>query len=156
LPGSSRHVPEILPTHRILFTTFSTKLPQVGKSPVRKRASTKLYPGQQPLANANYAYDAVVSMALAIDKAHSTYGPAINAVMTQVTNPLGTACYSYGQCCSLLKRGKKINYQGASGDLDYNKYHNTFGPYGAFRCSLTGQEVQVQVLSAQELAKATP
>src|SRR5438309_8837123 len=33
----------------------------------------------QPLANANYAYDAVISLALAVDKANSTSGPAINA-----------------------------------------------------------------------------
>lgn len=116
----------------------------------------KMYKNQQPLANANYAYDAVVSLALAIDKAHSTKGPAIISHMKAVTNPPGVKCYTYAQCLTLMRHGKKINYEGASGDLDYNKYNNTFGPYGAFRADLKGNEHQIAVMSAKELAKATP
>ena len=110
----------------------------------------------QPLANANYAYDAVISLALAIDKAGSTSGSAINAAVNQVTNPPGTACYTYKDCLKLLKAGTKINYEGASGDLNYNQFHNVFGPYGAFQVNLSGQEQQVMLLSAPDLAAATP
>jgi branched-chain amino acid transport system substrate-binding protein len=110
----------------------------------------------QPLANANYAYDAVISLALAIDKAGSTAGPAINAAMTAVTNPPGTQCYTYKDCLKLLNAGSKINYEGASGDLNYNQHNNVFGPYGAFQVNLKGQEQQVKLLSASELAAATP
>jgi hypothetical protein len=56
----------------------------------------------------------------------------------------------------LLKAGTKINYQGASGSLDYNKYNNTFGPYGAFQSTLAGVEKQISVMTASELAAATP
>jgi branched-chain amino acid transport system substrate-binding protein len=108
------------------------------------------------LANANYAYDAVISLALAIDKANSTAGSDINAAMTTVTNPPGTQCYTYKDCLKLLQAGTKINYEGASGDLNYNQYHNVFGPYGAFQVSLSGQENQVMLLSASDLAAATP
>ncbi len=110
----------------------------------------------QPLANANYAYDAAISLALAIDKANSTDGNAINAAMTSVTNPGGTQCYTYKDCLTLLNSGTKINYDGASGDLNYNQYHNVFGPYGAFQVSTGGQEQQVMLLSAPDLAAATP
>jgi branched-chain amino acid transport system substrate-binding protein len=110
----------------------------------------------QPLANANYAYDAVISLALAVDKAGSTSGSAINADVNVVTNPPGTQCYTYKDCLSLLNGGKKINYEGASGDLDYNQYHNVFGPYGAFQANTSGQEQQVMLLSASDLAAATP
>ncbi len=110
----------------------------------------------QPLANANYAYDAVISLALAIDKAGSTAGPAVNAAMSSVTNPPGTQCYTYKDCLKLLKAGSKINYEGTSGDLNYNQYHNVFGPYGAFQVNLSGQEQQVMLLSAPDLAAATP
>jgi ABC-type branched-subunit amino acid transport system substrate-binding protein len=110
----------------------------------------------QPLANANYAYDSVISLALAIDKANSTAGPAINASMTAVTNPPGTQCYTYKDCLKLLNAGTKINYEGASGDLNYNQYQNVFGPYGAFQVDLKGQEQQVMLLSAPDLAAATP
>jgi neutral amino acid transport system substrate-binding protein len=111
---------------------------------------------QQPLGNANYAYDAVISQALAIDKANSIVGPDINAAMLSVTNPPGTQCYTYPSCLALIKAGTKINFDGASGPLDYNQYHNVFGPYAAFQQSLAGKQVQVQLLSAADLAKATP
>ena len=110
----------------------------------------------QPLANANYAYDAVISLALAVDKANSTSGTAINAQVNQVTNSPGTQCYTYKDCLALLKAGTKINYEGASGDLNYNQYNNVFGPYGAFQVNLSGQEQQVMLLSAADLAAASP
>ena len=119
----------------------------------------KLYPSQKaagPLANANYAYDAVISLALADDYAKTTAGTTVAHDMTKVTNPPGTACYTYSSCLQLLKAGKKINYEGASGNLDYNKYNNTFGPYGAFQASPSGIEQQVYVMSANALAAATP
>ena len=110
----------------------------------------------QPLANANYAYDAVISLALAVDKAGSTTGSAINTALSSVSNPPGTQCYTYKDCLNLLKAGTKINYEGASGDLNYNQYHNVFGPYGAFQANLSGQEQQVMLLSATDLAAVTP
>jgi branched-chain amino acid transport system substrate-binding protein len=109
-----------------------------------------------PLANANYAYDAVISLALAMDKANSTAGPATIAAMTSVTNPPGTMCFTYKQCLDMIHAGQKINYEGASGDLDYNRYQNVFGPYGAFQVDSTGNENQVMLLTAQALAQATP
>lgn len=119
----------------------------------------KLYPSQQtagPLANANYAYDAEISLALAEDYAKTTDGTTVAHDMKAVTNSPGTMCYTYASCYALLKAGKKINYEGASGDLDYNQYNNTFGPYGAFVASATGTENQVSVMTAQALAAATP
>jgi ABC-type branched-subunit amino acid transport system substrate-binding protein len=110
----------------------------------------------QPLANANYAYDAVISLALAVDKANSTSGPAINTALGSVSNSPGTQCYTYPDCLKLLKAGTKFNYEGASGDLNYNQYHNVFGPYGAFQVSTSGQEQQVMLLSASDLAAVTP
>lgn len=119
----------------------------------------KIYPSQKtagPLANANYAYDAVISLALADDYAKTTSGTTVAHDMTKVTNPPGTACYTYASCDHLLKAGTKINYQGASGNLDYNHYNNTFGPYGAFQATPSGVEQQVYVMSANALAAATP
>src|SRR5207237_142618 len=58
--------------------------------------------GVQPLANANYAYDAVISLALAMDKAGTTYGPTVVKAMKQVTNPPGTAGYAYEGCLNAV------------------------------------------------------
>jgi ABC-type branched-subunit amino acid transport system substrate-binding protein len=117
------------------------------------------FPSQKtagPLANANYAYDAVISLALADDYAKTTNGTTVAHDMTMVTNPPGTACYTYSTCLALIKAGTKINYEGASGSLDYNKYNNTFGPYGAFQANAAGIEQQVYVMSANALAAVTP
>ena len=76
--------------------------------------------------------------------------------MTKVTDPPGTSCYTYSSCLRLLDAGTKINYEGASGDLDYNQYNNTFGPYAAFQASMTGIEQQVYLMTAAALAAATP
>ncbi len=119
----------------------------------------QLFPGQKaagPLANANYAYDSVISLALADDYAKTTDGATVAKDMTMVTNPPGTACYTYASCLALIKAGTKINYEGASGDLDYNQYNNTFGPYGAFKATAAGIEQQAYVMSASALAAATP
>jgi ABC-type branched-subunit amino acid transport system substrate-binding protein len=112
---------------------------------------------QQPLGNANYAYDSVISQALAIDQAKSINGPDINAALATVSNPPGTQCYTYAACLALIKAGTKINYEGASGPLDYNQFHNVFGPYAAWRQSLAGQQELVPpVLDAAALGAATP
>jgi ABC-type branched-subunit amino acid transport system substrate-binding protein len=119
----------------------------------------KLYPSQAsagPLANANYAYDSVISLALADEYAKTTDGTTVAHDMTKVTDPPGTACFTFSSCLKLLKAGTKINYEGASGSLDYNQFNNTFGPYGAFQATLAGIEQQVTVMTAAALAQATP
>ena len=108
------------------------------------------------LSGANYAYDAVITLALAETYAKSTNGTTVAKDMTMVTNPPGTKCYSYRSCVALLKAHKKINYEGASGSIDFNKYHNTFGPYAPFVANATtGLEVQGTPLSAKVLSDVT-
>jgi ABC-type branched-subunit amino acid transport system substrate-binding protein len=144
--------------HAHLISVFGTSITGTANSAFLGLFN-KLYPSQKsvgPLANANYAYDAVISLALADAYAKTTKGLTVAHDMTKVTNPPGTACYTYATCLRLLKAGTKINYQGASGNLDYNKYNNTFGPYGAFQSTPSGVEKQVYVMTASALAAATP
>ena len=127
-----------------------------GGSDAFTKTFTALHPGQQPLANANYAYDAVISLALAQTYAKTSDGKTVAKDMASVTNPPGKSCSTYADCLALLKTGAKINYEGASGSLDYNKFNNTFGPYGSFVSDDKGNEQQTSTLSAPELAAATP
>ncbi|HEY8802764.1 MAG TPA: ABC transporter substrate-binding protein [Candidatus Dormibacteraeota bacterium] len=143
--------------HDHLISVYGTSVSGAATDEFNKVFTTVVGAGQQPLANANYAYDAVIAQALAVDKANSIAGADINAAMTSVTNPPGTQCYTYKTCLDLIKAGTKINFEGASGPLDFNQYHNVFGPYAAFQQDpASGQQVQVQVLSAADLAAATP
>jgi ABC-type branched-subunit amino acid transport system substrate-binding protein len=143
--------------HDHLTSVYGTSVTGAAADEFNKQFAAVVGANQQPLANANYAYDSVISQALAIDKAKSITGLDINNAMTSVTNPPGTQCYTYKTCLDLLNAGTKINYEGASGPLDYNQYHNVFGPYAAFGTDpASGQQNPVQVLSAADLAAATP
>lgn len=144
--------------HSVLTSVYGTSVTGAANTAFINLFNT-LFPTQKaagPLANANYAYDSVISLALADDYAKTTDGTTVAHDMAKVTNPPGTACYTYATCLSLIKAGTKINYEGASGSLDYNTYNNTFGPYGAFQATASGLEQQAYVMSASALAAATP
>ena len=119
----------------------------------------KMFPKQAaagPLSGSNYSYDAVITLALADTYAKTFAGATVAKNMPKVNNPPGTICYSYGSCLALLKQGKKINYEGASGSIDYNSHNNTFGPYAPFIANATtGNEVQGSPLSAKLLGDVT-
>ncbi|HUY76255.1 MAG TPA: ABC transporter substrate-binding protein [Ktedonobacterales bacterium] len=142
--------------HAHLTSVYGTSVSGAAANDFNAEFAKLFGSNQQPLPNANYGYDAVISLALAIDRANSTDGTAINKQMNQVTNPPGTQCFTYATCLALIKAGTKIDQEGASGDLNYNQYHNVFGPYGGFQVDLTGNEQQVILLSAPELAAVTP
>ncbi len=74
-------------------------------------------------------YDSVVIASLAMTAAKSTNPKAWVKDVVKVSNPPGTACSTYAACVRLLKRHKDINYQGASGNDDFNKYHNVFSGF---------------------------
>lgn len=114
------------------------------------------YKGQQPLASATYSYDATMALALAIDKAGSVNGPTYAKDIPLVTSPPGTTVYDYKTAMADLKAGKKINYDGASGNMDYNQYHNVFGPFELVRSDLSGNEQVVGTVTASQLEAATP
>ena len=40
--------------------------------------------------------------------------------------------------------------------MDYNQFHNVFGPYELVRSNLAGVEEPVGTVSASQLEKATP
>jgi ABC-type branched-subunit amino acid transport system substrate-binding protein len=144
--------------HSVLTSVYGTSVSGQASSAFLQLFN-KLYPSQTsagPLANANYAYDSVISLALADEYAKTTDGTSVAHDMTKVTDPPGTACFTFSSCLKLLKAGTKINYEGASGSLDFNHFNNTFGSYGAFQASPAGIEQQVTVMTAAALAKATP
>jgi ABC-type branched-subunit amino acid transport system substrate-binding protein len=114
------------------------------------------YKGQQPLASATYSYDATIALALAIDKAGTTNGPAYAKDIPLVTSPPGTVVYDYKTGMADLKAGQQINYDGASGNMDYNQFHNVFGPYEMVRSDLSGNEQVVGTITAAQLEAATP
>jgi len=100
-------------------------------------------------------YDSIVISSLAMTAAKSTNPRVWVKYVTKVSNPPGTQCSTYATCVRLLKKGKKINYQGASGNDDFNKYHNVFSGFemlgfdsslnNVTRGTVTPQELQAVV-----------
>jgi len=110
--------------------------------------------GTDQIANlANNIYDAVIIEALAIDEAKSTNGPAVNAAITQISNPPGTAVGDYATGLKLIQQGQKINWEGASGSDDFNQYHNVFGPFVILKFDQNGSTSTLETLPAEKLSK---
>jgi neutral amino acid transport system substrate-binding protein len=66
------------------------------------------------------AYDAAAVIALAIEKAGSVDGTAIRDNIRVVANPPGVEVTDIGKGLMLIREGKEINYQGASGDVNFD------------------------------------
>jgi branched-chain amino acid transport system substrate-binding protein len=110
---------------------------------------------QTPIPAADYAYDGTNILALAMDEAKSTSGPAIQKAIKIIADPPGVACSTYATCYSLLKAGKKINYEGASGTMDFNNYNNVYGPFDVIASNASGAgSATVATISSQQLQKA--
>jgi ABC-type branched-subunit amino acid transport system substrate-binding protein len=74
-------------------------------------------------------YDSVVISSLAMTMAKSTNPKVWVKDVVKVSDPPGVKCSTYAACVRLIKKGKKINYEGASGNDDFNSYHNVFSGF---------------------------
>ncbi len=107
-------------------------------------------------AGANYVYDAVTIVALAMDHAHSSNPKIWNRQVTAVSNAPGHIVTNYAEGLRLLKQGKKINYTGASGPDTYNSHHNEFGSFDATQISANGKtRTTLYVVTAAAAKKAS-
>jgi neutral amino acid transport system substrate-binding protein len=86
---------------------------------------------QQPTAA--LAYDAVVSGLLAMAAGGEATGTAIADNLHAVTDSGGTPVYSLDQGLDLLAKDEKIDYQGASGAVDFNATNTASPDYGVYQ-----------------------
>ncbi len=107
--------------------------------------------GAAPVELADYGYDALNVLALAVDAAGSTDGDAVGAKMRTVANPPGTTVSDYATGYKDLKAGQKINYDGASGPMDFNEHNNVFGGFDAVQADSSGNIQVLTTVSAQQL-----
>jgi ABC-type branched-subunit amino acid transport system substrate-binding protein len=98
-------------------------------------------------------YDGVVVAALAMNAAHSTDPAVFNKFIPQVANPGPgkTVVYTYPQGVAALKAGKKIQYFGATGLIDFNSYHNSFGNQEAVASNGSSQPIALGAVSARQI-----
>ena len=104
-----------------------------------KPASTNVY--------AAMAYDMVVSLGLAMEAAGPGASVAqINAKLRDVANPPGTAVGTFAEGKALLAKKAKVNYEGASGKLDFDQYGDVTPDFGVYVIE-KGQLVRRDVVS---------
>jgi len=115
---------------------------------------TKTMYNMAPLGGANYTYDAVIDLALAMTYSKGTSTAAITGGLRPVSNPAGTLCYTYASCLTGVKAATKINYEGASGPMDFNQYRNVSGPWDVVKSDLKGNLVTLEQISAAEVTAA--
>lgn len=89
--------------------------------------------GQPGTSNvyAAMTWDMVHALALAIEAANATDTAAINAKIREVCNPPGEKVYTYSEGKAALKKGK-INYEGASSILDFDKFGDVTPAFGVY------------------------
>jgi branched-chain amino acid transport system substrate-binding protein len=91
--------------------------------------------------------------ALAMNAAHSTEPSVYNNYMSAVANPGKgkTVVYTYAQGVAALKAGKQIEFFGAEGQLDFNRWHNSFGNEEAVATNGGTTPVNLGVVTAQQI-----
>ena len=98
-------------------------------------------------------YDGMIAMALAMVAAKSTDPKVFNSYMSKVCNPGPgkTVVYTFAEGVKALNQGKQIQYFGASGLIDFNKYHNSYGNQEAVSLTSSGAAVPLGTISVQAI-----
>jgi branched-chain amino acid transport system substrate-binding protein len=80
---------------------------------------------------AESGFDTVVIDSLAMLAAHSTNPQVWNSYIPKVTTVGNgaTVVHTFGQGKALLAQGKKIAYEGATGQISFDKWHNSAGGF---------------------------
>ncbi|HTL87899.1 MAG TPA: ABC transporter substrate-binding protein [Leptolyngbya sp.] len=105
-------------------------------------AFTKLWEEKQkrPLvAYAAHAWDAAAILVLSAQAAKSNSGEAMKAQLREVTNAPGEEVSDVCKGLALLREGKKINYQGASGNVDIDAAGDVVGSYDVWTVEPDGK-----------------
>jgi len=88
---------------------------------------------------APHAWDAAALLVLAAQAAKDNTGVGISSKIREVANGPGTEVTDVCEGLKLLKEGKPINYQGASGNVDIDKNGDVIGVYDVWQVEDNGK-----------------
>ena len=83
--------------------------------------------GEELTAFVPHSWDAAVIMMLAAEKADENTGVGIKNNYRDVANSPGTEVSDPCEAMELVRNGEEINYQGASGDIEFDEFGDTVG-----------------------------
>jgi len=90
-------------------------------------------------------------MMLAAEKGDANTGVAIKNNYRDVANSPGTEVSDPCEAMELVRNGEEINYQGASGDIQFDEFGDTVGSYDVWTVEQQGDlEVVDQVQPATD------
>lgn len=103
--------------------------------------------GGEVTAFVPHTWDAAVLMMLAAELADENTGTAIKDNLRNVSNAPGTEVSDPCEAMELVRNGEEINYQGASGNIEFDEYGDTVGSYDVWTVETEGDlEVIDQVI----------
>jgi ABC-type branched-subunit amino acid transport system substrate-binding protein len=99
-------------------------------------------------------YDSILLMALAATETNSTNPSVWNASIPGLTtaSPDAVTVHTYAEGLAALKAGKKIDYVGATGIIDFNQWHNSGGGFEIGAYDSQGNLNLVDSITAAQLA----
>jgi branched-chain amino acid transport system substrate-binding protein len=110
--------------------------------------------GTDPDYRAAAMYDSVIVAALAMTEAKSSDPSVWASHITSVTgDESAQEVHNYADGVTALKAGKKIDYEGASGPMDFDKYHSVFTGETIVKFDASGNQVPALQVSADALLK---
>lgn len=95
------------------------------------------------------AWDATALLVLAAQAAKANTGVGIQSKITEVANAPGTEVADVCEGLKLLREGKDINYQGASGNVDIDKNGDVVGVYDVWAVANDGKLTTIGQVSPQ-------
>ncbi|MGE5334046.1 MAG: ABC transporter substrate-binding protein [Nitrososphaerota archaeon] len=101
----------------------------------------KVWGTSQPVTLSQNTYDSVIIACLAIQKAGTTDPTVWINDVSKVADGPGDVVTNYADGVKALKAGKNINYEGASGNDNYNNYHNVAGGWDIVQWDAQGQSL---------------
>jgi len=106
-------------------------------------AYTQRYGEKPPKPYIDNCYDAVVVLALAVQQAKSSAPQAIRDALRQVANAPGEAIEpgEFAKAFELIAKGVKINYRGASGEVDFDDRGDVVTPIEVWKIDAAGKLV---------------
>ena len=107
----------------------------------------------QPSNGMEVMWDAVNSWALGVEVAKSYKAPDVMNGIVKAANGPGSKCYDYPTCVGMVRSGKGINFDGSASSVDYDKYHNVFGPFAILQYQADGSAQAVVTLTPEEIQK---
>ncbi|MFW5932892.1 MAG: ABC transporter substrate-binding protein [Candidatus Hadarchaeota archaeon] len=100
-------------------------------------------------------WDILIPTFLAVEEAGTTDKEDMAEAIREVTSPPGETVYTYSEGIEELKNGNDINFDGATGPVEFDEYGNCTGSW-ALSGVEDGEFTDVTMISAEDLNKYNP